>query len=336
MSDKIKGRSDDQMKCVYMGPPMRKNLLASLKERLAGKGQRKTYPASFADEKDPDNDPGMVDVYAGPPVEEEAEMERVYAGPGCGLEPVLEEVYMGPQADEEQPEPETAPEPAPEAETEPAPAPAPKTDSPFDPRAMEGVYAGPQPPNIPPMAPVYAGPEMMNAPQITAAYAGPEMMNGPRMEALYAAPKRPDPSQMMMVYAGPDYFANKFTQTPMMMAYAGPATDMSMTMAEKMAAAQKEAEEWYRKEHPGRDYSKEPQNPEDFGKETVCPGCGTKVLQARFCSECGAALPGSIMTKCPTCGSIVFKSKFCSECGAVFPKEEESASSPAEESGSEA
>ena len=306
MSDRNNGRSGDQMKCVYMGPPMKKDLLASLRERIAGKGpgKKKPYPGNFADEKDPDDDPGMVDVYAGPPVEEEPETERVYAGPGRGLE--LEE---------------------------PEPAPAPEADKPFDPRAMEGVYAGP---DIPPMAPVYAGPEMMNDPQITAAYAGPEMMSGPRMEAPYAAPRRPDASRMMMVYAGPDYFADKFTQTQMMMAYAGPAMDMSMTMAEKMAAAQKEAEEWYLKEHPGRDYSKEPQNPEDLGKETVCPGCGTKVLQARFCSECGAALPGSIMTKCPTCGSIVFKSKFCSECGAVFPKEEESGTVPAEESGSEA
>ncbi|MBQ6294124.1 MAG: zinc ribbon domain-containing protein [Lachnospiraceae bacterium] len=309
MSDRNNGRSDDQMKCVYMGPPMKKSILASLRERFAGKGpgKKKPYPGSFADEKDPDDDLGR------------------------GLEePELEEVYMGPPVPEE-PEPETEAEPEPEPEA--VPEPAPETDKPFDPSAVEGVYAGPDPSGIPPMAPVYAGPEMMNDPQITAAYAGPEMMSGPRMEALYAAPRRPDASRMMMVYAGPDYFAEKFTQTSMMMAYAGPAMDMSMTMAEKMAAAQKEAEEWYRKEHPGVDYSKEPQNPEDLGKETVCPGCGTKVLQARFCSECGAALPGSIMTKCPTCGSIVFKSKFCSECGAVFPKEEENASSPAEESG---
>ena len=332
MSDRNNGQSDDQMKCVYMGPPMKKNLLASLRERFAGRnpGKKRPYPKSFADDRDPDDDPGMVDVYAGPPIDEEPETERVYAGPGRGLEePELEEVYMGPPVTEEA---------EPENEGEPVPAPAPDKNPPFDPRAMEGVYAGPDLPNIPPMAPVYAGPEMMNDPQITAAYAGPEMMNGPRMEALYAAPKRPDASQMMLVYAGPDYFANnRNVQAPMMMVYAGPSTDMSMTLAEKIAAAQKEAEEWYRKEHPGRDYSKETQDPEDLGKETVCPGCGTKVLQARFCSECGAALPGSIMVNCPTCGSIVPKLKFCSECGAVFPKEEENdMPSSAEESGPEA
>ena len=266
------------------------SMFDSLKNLFGGKQPGKQpYPKSFAAGNDPDDDPSMIDVYAGPEpdIEEDPETERVYAGP----EPF---------------EPEPAPEP----------------EKSFDPRVMEGVYAGPDLPNIPPMAPVYAGPEMMNGPMMAAAYAGPEMMNGPRVEVRSDTPQRPDPSQMMMVYAGPDYFANKFTQTPMMMAYAGPATNMSMTMAEKMAAAQKEAEEWYLKDHPGHDYSKETQNPEDLGKKTVCPSCGSFVRQSRFCPECGAALPGSLMVKCQTCGNIVRKGLFCSECGAAFPKEE--------------
>ena len=161
-----RNRSDDQMKCVYMGPPMRRNLLDSLKERLAGNKPKKSYPGSFADDS-----------------------------------PLTEEPEPGP-------EPGTLPEPAPE------------TKEPFDPRAMEGVYAGPDMQNVPPMAPVYAGPEMMNDPQWDPRVRIPD---GPRMEALYAAPRRPQPSEMMMVYAGPDYFANKKnSQAPMMMVYAGP------------------------------------------------------------------------------------------------------------------
>ena len=104
MSDKIKGRSDDQMKCVYMGPPMRKNPFAALKEKFAGKGpEKKPYPKSFADDRDPDSDPGMVDVYAG-------------LGPE---EPELEEVHMGPPLTDE-PEEMPGKEPVPEKAAEAA------------------------------------------------------------------------------------------------------------------------------------------------------------------------------------------------------------------------
>ena len=279
MNNRNNGRSDDQMKCVYMGPPMRRNLLNSLKERLAGNKPKKPYPGSFADDKDPDDEPGLEEVYMGPPLTEEPEANS---------------------------EPETLPEPAPEV---PAEQPA------FDPRAMEGVYAGPEMMNVPPMAPVYAGPEMMNDPARDPRVRIPD---GPRMEALYAAPRRPQPSEMMMVYAGPDYFANRNSQTPMMMAYAGP-PNMS-TMAEQMEAARKQAED--RPEAP--DFRNEEQDPEDLGKPTVCPGCGASVPQSRFCSECGALLPGTLMVKCSCCGSIVRKGKFCIECGALFPQEESS------------
>ena len=77
-----RNRSDDQMKCVYMGPPMRRNLLDSLKERLAGNKPKKSYPGSFADGRDPDDGPGTADVHAGPgPDPEEPELEEVYMGP---------------------------------------------------------------------------------------------------------------------------------------------------------------------------------------------------------------------------------------------------------------
>ena len=284
MSDNNAGRSDDQMKCVYMGPPMRKNPFAALKEKFAGKGpEKKPYPKSFADDRDPDSDPGMVDVYAGPGPEE----------------PELEEVYMGPPLTDE-PEEMPGTEPVPDKAAEP------------DLRAMEGVYAGPQ---VPPMAPVYAGPEMMSGPRDDV----PRGMEGPRMEALYAAPRRPSPSEMMMVYAGPDFFSNgKYTQTPMMMAYAGPQFNMQLSMAEQMAAAQKQAEE-------ERD-RKSPQNPEDFGKDTFCPKCGSKVKHGRFCTECGALLPETLRIFCPNCGANVPKDKFCRECGTELPQDEESGS----------
>ncbi len=286
-------RSDDQMKCVYMGPPMRRNLLDSLKERLAGKEPKKPYPGSFADDRDPDDGPGTADVHAGPGPDPE--------------EPELEEVYMGPPLTEE-PEPES--DPAPEPGT--LPAPAPEAKAPYDPRITEGVYAGPQ---IPPMAPVYAGPEMMNDPQKDPRVWDPKK---PRMEALYAAPRRP--SEMMMVYAGPDYFARKKNaQAPMMLVYAGPPNMPSM--AQQMEAARSQAEN-DQKEAP--DYRNETQDPEDLGRPTVCPGCGASVPQSRFCSECGALLPGTLMVKCSCCGSIVRKGKFCMECGAPFTQEESS------------
>ena len=196
---------DDQMKCVYMGPPMRRNLLASLKEKIAGNKSKKPYPGSFAEEKDPDD------------------------------EPVLEEVYMGPP-----PEDEEEPEPLPEQ--------VPKKAAEADRRLMEGVYAGP---DIPPMAPVYAGP-------------------------------RPT-GQMMMVYAGPEYFAKRRSTQE----------DQTGTPS-----------------------------PEDKGKPTICPVCGSPVAQGRFCSECGASLPGTLMVKCPGCGSIVRKGRFCPECGMLFSQDE--------------
>lgn len=277
MSDKIKGRSDDQMKCVYMGPPMRKNPFASLREKLAGSlPEKKNYPESFADAPGPEK-PELEEVYMGPPVTEEPEAEEL-------------------------PLPEAAPEPAP----------APDRAAEPDPRLTEGVYAGPQ---VPPMAPVYAGPEMMSGPRDDA----PRGMEGPRMEALYAAPRRPQPSEMMMVYAGPDFFSNgKYTQTPMMMAYAGPQFNMQLSMAEQMKAAQKQAEE-------ERD-RKLPQNPEDFGKDTFCPNCGSKVKHGRFCTECGALLPETLRIFCPNCGANVPKDKFCRECGTELPQDEESGS----------
>ena len=266
-----RNRSDDQMKCVYMGPPMRRNLLDSLKERLAGNKPKKSYPGSFADGRDPDDGPGTADVHAGPGPDPE--------------EPELEEVYMGPPL-EEGPEPGPAPEPG------TLPAPAPEAKAPFDPRITEGVYAGPQ---IPPMAPVYAGPEMMNDPTKDPRVRDPKK---PRMEALYAAPRRP--SEMMMVYAGPPNMPS---------------------MAQQMEAARSQAENG-QKEAP--DYRNETQDPADLGKPTVCPGCGASVPQSRFCSECGAMLPGTLMVKCSCCGSIVRKGKFCIECGAFFPQEESS------------
>ena len=206
MNDNNNGRSDDQMKCVYMGPPMRRNLLASLKEKIAGNKPKKPYPGSFAEEKDPDD------------------------------EPVLEEVYMGPPPEDEE-EPEPLPEPVPQKAAE------------ADRRLMEGVYAGP---DIPPMAPVYAG------------------------------PRRPT-GQMMMVYAGPEYFAKRRS------------TQENQTGTP---------------------------SPEDKGKPTICPVCGSPVAQGRFCSECGASLPGTLMVKCPGCGSIVRKGRFCPECGMLFSQEE--------------
>jgi nucleotide-binding universal stress UspA family protein/predicted nucleic acid-binding Zn ribbon protein len=47
-----------------------------------------------------------------------------------------------------------------------------------------------------------------------------------------------------------------------------------------------------------------------------CPSCGVNVAQAaKFCSQCGAALPRA----CAACGnSNPADSKFCSECGAIL------------------
>ncbi len=50
------------------------------------------------------------------------------------------------------------------------------------------------------------------------------------------------------------------------------------------------------------------------GAATVCPRCGTDNLPgAKFCMECGSALP----TSCPACGHATAPGQnFCSECGA--------------------
>ncbi|MBQ5953311.1 MAG: zinc ribbon domain-containing protein [Lachnospiraceae bacterium] len=229
-------QSDDQMKCVYMGPPMRRNLLASLKEKIAGNKSKKPYPGSFAEEKDPDDEPGLEEVYMGPPPE-----------------------------DEEEPEP--------------LPEPVPKKAAEADRRLMEGVYAGP---DIPPMAPVYAGPEMMNVPQRDPRVRGQE---GPRMEALYAGPQRPM-GQMMLVYAGPEYFAKRRSTQE----------DQTGTPS-----------------------------PDDKGRPSICPVCGSRVAQGRFCPKCGALLPETPMVKCPGCGSIVQKGRFCPECGMLFSQDENAA-----------
>ena len=329
MSDNKDGRSDDQMKCVYMGPPMKKNLFASLREKFFGKGPGKKapYPKSFADDPDPEDDPGTVDVYARPPAEEEPELEEVYMGPPV-TEEAAEEDVSPPEDVPQPPVPEDVPElPVPEDVPE-LPAEeklqnAERKGWRADPGTIEGVYAGPQ---IPPMAPVYAGPEMMSDQgRFNLVYGGPSMMSGPkkdadrsnkkspRMEALYAAPRRPQPSEMMMVYAGPDFFSNnRNAQTPMMMAYAGPQMNiMQMSMDEQMKAAQEAAEK--------KAQEAAQQSP---AEAEFCPNCGAQIThQGIYCSECGSPLPGRTMT-CPCCGSIVKKAVFCSECGFAFPKEE--------------
>ena len=102
------------------------------------------------------------------------------------------------------------------------------------------------------------------------------------MAPVYAGPRRPT-GQMMMVYAGPEYFAKRRSTQE----------DQTGTPS-----------------------------PEDKGKPTICPVCGSPVAQGRFCSECGASLPGTLMVKCPGCGSIVRKGRFCPECGMLFSQEE--------------
>ena len=117
------------------------------------------YPQNFAENTEPDDDPSMIDVYAGPrPVED--------------------------------PEQEAAPD-TPEAPAAPAEKPA------VDPRIIEGVYAGPRMMNVPPMAPVYAGPEMMEPgnervrfrkePRMEALYAAPRRPDA-AMRLVYAGP----------------------------------------------------------------------------------------------------------------------------------------------------
>jgi len=334
MSDRNDGRADDQMKCVYMGPPMRKNPFAALREKFVGKGpgKKKTYPKSFAD--DPENGSGTGKANAGT---EEPELEEVYMGPPLTEEPepAEEEVPMpedGPESAEKAAAPEPSGEenmtdpPDPEDVPQPPASEDAQNEKPrswrADPRVTEGVYAGPQ---IPPMAPVYAGPEMMSDQgRFNLVYGGPAMMSGakkdgdsskksPRMEALYAAPRRPQPSEMMMVYAGPDYFSNKKnSQTPMMVAYAGPQMNMmQMSMAEQMKAAREAAEK------AAQEAAQQIPAAAEF-----CPNCGSQIThQDCFCSECGSPLPERTVT-CPCCGSVVAKAKFCSECGFAFPKDE--------------
>jgi predicted RNA-binding Zn-ribbon protein involved in translation (DUF1610 family) len=45
----------------------------------------------------------------------------------------------------------------------------------------------------------------------------------------------------------------------------------------------------------------------------ICPKCGATVINAKFCSECGAALQTPV---CPKCGKeVAVGAKFCPECG---------------------
>jgi predicted amidophosphoribosyltransferase len=44
-----------------------------------------------------------------------------------------------------------------------------------------------------------------------------------------------------------------------------------------------------------------------------CPSCGAHVAPGKFCTDCGAALPG----RCPGCGAAnPPAARFCAECGA--------------------
>ena len=53
----------------------------------------------------------------------------------------------------------------------------------------------------------------------------------------------------------------------------------------------------------------------------VC-GCGTKNIQSKFCTECGAKKPEPKTTwDCPQCGNKGITAKFCGECGAKRPEE---------------
>ena len=103
MTDRDRNR-DEQMKCVYIGPPMGKRF--GLPKGLLKKKNsvKKPYPESLADDRDPDDDPSMIDVYAGPAPEDEPEEERdqnspiaegVYAAPRRPDAPIML-VYAGP------------------------------------------------------------------------------------------------------------------------------------------------------------------------------------------------------------------------------------------------
>ena len=126
--------------------------------RLFGRA-KKTYPASFSEEPETEDDPSMVDVYAGPEP----------------VEPVLEGVYMGPPVTEEE-----APMAAAEVKEVPDAENDPKKQMRRDkgPR-MEALYAAPRRPETGRMMLVYAGPDYfanrgkMQTP-MAPVYAGPD------------------------------------------------------------------------------------------------------------------------------------------------------------------
>ena len=244
-------RQDEEMRCVYMGPPMKRGLLASLKQRFGEKGTKKTYPASFADDRDPDDDPRMIDVYAGPGPEEPEEPE----------EPLDEaEEPEVPEAEKET-----------EEEPEPAPASAPAEDGKPDPRQMEGVYAGPP---------------FLNSPMMATVYAGPEQMRGeyrPVAEAVYAAPRKPD-SPMMLVYAGPAYFQNRNRER---MADEGfvPMPPRNSENDGKMTVCRSCGSEVLQ-----GPFCPECGTLLPTDLMIRCPVCGGIVRKAKFCAECGTRL----------------------------------------------
>ncbi len=55
----------------------------------------------------------------------------------------------------------------------------------------------------------------------------------------------------------------------------------------------------------------------------ACSACGRgNPAEARFCSQCGAALTAATVSNCPACGgSVTGEEKFCPACGAVLRKE---------------
>lgn len=126
--------------------------------KLFGK-RKKPYPAAFSEEPETEDDPSMIDVYAGPEPEE----------------PVLEGVYMGPPLTEEE-----APMAAAEVKEVPEAENDPKKQMRRDkgPR-MEALYAAPRRPETGRMMLVYAEPDYfanrgkMQTP-MAPVYAGPD------------------------------------------------------------------------------------------------------------------------------------------------------------------
>src|SRR4051812_29002545 len=50
-----------------------------------------------------------------------------------------------------------------------------------------------------------------------------------------------------------------------------------------------------------------------------CAACGGEnEPDAKFCVDCGAALPPPSPTSCPSCGAPASRGRFCAECGGAL------------------